>query len=851
MIGRRLSHFEILAPIGAGGMGVVYKAMDQRLQRPVALKVLPPHLLSDAVSRERFLREARAASALNHPHIVTIHEVDSAEGVDFIAMEYLEGNALDRLVPARGLELERALGYGVQIAEGLAAAHAHGIVHRDLKPRNIFVSRGEVVKILDFGLAKPAHDPAVSETSTETQLTGAGRVVGTAAYMSPEQAEGKKLDARSDVFSFGIVLYELLAGRNPFRGESVAQLLSSILRDAPPALRTIRADVPEELARVVHKALEKDREHRYQHVDEMLADLRRLQRDVSSAASPHAGPGGAWPALGAAGLATLGLAAWLLSGRERPAPHPRRFQLLSAFPGSHRAPSLSPDGTMLAFLEVARGVPQVWVKPLGEGEPLQVTSGDVAAGRPRWSPRGDQIVFERRGQGLWSVPPLGGQPRRIAERGSCPGFFPDGERLVFDRGAELWTARLDGSEAGRLEGVPTNYFSFYISRCASVSPDGRRIAFYQPARGPCGDYWVIDAAGGEPRQLTFDSAEGGSLVWTPDGRSIVFSSARRGSRTLWRVDAEGGEPEPVTTGAGEDADPEFSRDGTKLVYGNARPSFAIMLLDTATGRQREVLERRRHLNGVSFSPRGDRIAFFSMTDQLERIFTVQPDGAALRQITAGADTADIMPRWSRDGSSLYFYRQLPAPSFRRVAAAGGLDASLVDGWRWEVEGAAAVDPAERMAAYSRWEGGQVRATRLRELRTGQERSLPVPLDDVRWSRDGSSLAGADSEGNVVVCPASGSVCQTLEKGANPVWSADGSRVYFSRRGKPLDDPNLRSVEAWVMARDGRNARRIAVLEPQLAIAVPFDVSPSDQIAWVQFRRGKEELWLAQLPERSY
>jgi Tol biopolymer transport system component len=210
-----------------------------------------------------------------------------------------------------------------------------------------------------------------------------------------------------------------------------------------------------------------------------------------------------------------------------------------------------------------------------------------------------------------------------------------------------------------------------------------------------------------------------------------------------------------------------------------------------------------------------------------------------------------MPRWSRDGSSLYFYRQLPAPSFRRVAAAGGLDASLVDGWRWEVEGAAAVDPAERMAAYSRWEGGQVRATRLRDLRTGQERSLPVPLDDVRWSRDGSSLAGADSEGNVVVCPASGSVCQTLEKGANPVWSADGSRVYFSRRGKPLDDPNLRSVEAWVMARDGRNARRIAVLEPQLAIAVPFDVSPSDQIAWVQFRRGKEELWLAQLPERSY
>jgi Tol biopolymer transport system component len=504
---------------------------------------------------------------------------------------------------------------------------------------------------------------------------------------------------------------------------------------------------------------------------------------------------------------------------------------------------------MVAFIDTARGVPQVWVRPIGGGDPIQATSGEVAAGRPRWSPKGNEIIFERRGQGLWTVPPLGGSPRQVLERGSCPGFFPDGERLVFDRGPELWTARVDGSEARRLEGVPVNYFSFYIKRCAAASPDGRWVAFYQPARGPLGDYWVVAASGGEPRRLTFDSAEGGSLAWTPDGRFVVFSSARRGSRTLWQVPAAGGEPEPLTTGAGEDVEPDISRDGRKLIYSNARNAFAIMLLDYATGRQRQILERRSHTNGAVFSPDGSRIAFFATTDRLEQIFTIEVGGGDLRQITSGAGTANIMPRWSADGSFLYFYRQLPAPSFRRVAAAGGSDSTVIDGWRWEVQGATAVDPTDRVAAYSLWKGGRVEATRLRDLQTGAERSLAQPLDDVRWSRDGSALLGADPAGNVVVCRADGGDCETLGKGTGAGWSGDGRRIFLRRSGQPLDDPNLRSDEVWSMARDGSAARRIAALEPQQAIGTLFDVSPRDEIVWVQFRRGREELWLADLPQR--
>ena len=289
MIARRLSHFEIEAEIGAGGMGVVYRAKDLRLRRTVALKVLPPHLLADPSQQERFLREARAASALNHPNIVTVYEVDTSDGVDFIAMEYLEGKSLDQLIGAGSLDPARALRYARQIAEGLAAAHGRGITHRDVKPRNILVTLGDTVKILDFGLANviAPQDPD-SEALTQSKITGPGHVLGTVAYMSPEQARGQKLDARSDIFSFGIVFYEMLAGQGPFRGQSAAEVLSAILRDKPPPLRTARPDLPGGIERIVDKALEKDPDYRYQDMREVLADLKRLERDAGPAVVPGA-----------------------------------------------------------------------------------------------------------------------------------------------------------------------------------------------------------------------------------------------------------------------------------------------------------------------------------------------------------------------------------------------------------------------------------------------------------------------------------------------------------------------------------------------------------------------------------
>jgi Tol biopolymer transport system component len=501
---------------------------------------------------------------------------------------------------------------------------------------------------------------------------------------------------------------------------------------------------------------------------------------------------------------------------------------------------------MIAFVDDVRGVPQVWVRSTDQGEPLQVTSGEVAAGRPRWSPRGDQIVFERSNQGLWSVPPLGGQPRQLFPEGSCPSFFPDGERLVFDRGPELWTARTYGSEARRLEGVPTNYFSSMIKRCAAVSADGRWIAYYQPERGPTGDLWTVAASGGPPRRLTSDSVEAGMPVWTPDGRFIVFSSARRGSRNLWRIPAGGGEPEAVTTGAGEDGEPDVSSDGRRLIYSNARNSTALIVLDPTTGAERTIVERRGHLNGPRFSPDGTRIAFFATVDPLEQIFTVGRDGRDLRQITHEKREANVMPRWSGDGSFLYFYRQLPAPSFRKVPAEGGPSVAVVDVWRWEVHNGTSVDREGRRIVYSFYDNGRLESARVRDLVSGRERVLPRALDDPQWSPDGRLVAGSNAEGKVTVCPAEGGECEALGEGIAACWSGDGRRIYFQRPGRPLDDPNLRSVELWVMGRDGSLARRIAVLEPQHALSMPFDVSLRGEIVWPQVRRGKSELWLAEL-----
>jgi len=395
MTGKTLGHYQILEQLGAGGMGVVYKARDTHLDRPVAVKVLPPERVADAERKQRFIREAKAASALNHPNIITIYDIDEADGVLFIAMEYIAGRTLDDL-SRRGLKLAETLKYAVQVADGLAKAHSAGIVHRDLKPSNVMVNQDGLVKILDFGLAKlTANDEEERDnaaTRTLGQLTEEGAVLGTLSYMSPEQAEGRRIDARSDIFSFGSVLYEMVTGERAFQGETRVSTLAAIVsRDPKPV-----TGVPHDLAKILTRCLRKDLDRRFQHMDDIKIALQEVKEESESgklgpaAAVPRPSRRWQWLALPAVALALVGV--YLAGRRTAPESTPAwKVTPVTTDPGHETDPALSPDGNQVAFSRDG----DIYVKLIDGGPPLRLTTDPGPDASPCWSPDGRRLAFRR------------------------------------------------------------------------------------------------------------------------------------------------------------------------------------------------------------------------------------------------------------------------------------------------------------------------------------------------------------------------------------------------------------------------------------------------------------------------
>lgn len=849
MIGSRVSHFRILDQIGAGGMGVVYKALDEDLQRVVALKLLRGEALAAPGRRERFRQEARAASALNHPGIVVVHEVGTDAETDFIAMELIGGQTLRDAIPESGMPLERFLDLATQLAEALERAHSAGILHRDLKPGNVMVTPDERVKVLDFGLAKwleGANSGPDASTREQGVQTAEGIVVGTPRFMSPEQIDGATLDARSDIFSFGAILYQMLTGQVPFSGTSTAQVQSAILRDAPVPVCRVRPELPPEVERIVAKTLEKDAGFRHRSMGDVISDLRRLGRDSIVPAREATRSGRTSLQTLAAGgvlLAVLGFGLWIGRDTGRPAA-PTDFRLISTFPGSHRSPSFSPDGSMIAFTSAVDGVSQVWVSTIAGGEPVRITDVEAHARRPRWSPRNDQIVFASGGD-IWSVPPLGGAATRVIEAGRDPNFSPQGDRLVFVRGRDIWVARVDGGDERRLEGIERGFYSAFGQRSPTFSRDGRRIVYFQPASGPAGDLWIIPAAGGAPRRLTNDNEPAGSPVFTTDGRDIIFSSTRGGSMNLWKLALSDGSLTPVTTGSGDDLDPDVSADG-RLIYCSLRNSFVLKLLDPQSGREREIIERRTVMAFPRASPDGRHIAFFGASDDTTHIFTAAVDGAEVRQVTSGAAERNIVPRWSSDGKSLYYYQSDSHSSFSKISVEGGTSVVIAPGWDWTHQNGAAVDAGETRVAYTEVEPerGAI-ATRVRELGTEREIQLGQALWAPQWSADASRILGLTQQGVLTWCPLAPGPCTQLIPGSAPRLGRHDGRIYFASDTRPLDDPALVTMEIASVDAVGADRRSVATLEPVLGIARSFDVSPSGEIAWVQVKPGSSEMWLAE------
>ena len=643
MIGQPVSHYRILEKLGGGGMGVVFKAEDTLLGRSVALKFLPEDLAQDRKFLERFRREARAASALNHPSVCTIYEIGEHEGKPFIAMECLEGQTLRQRLAAGGLKTEEVLDLGIQIADGLEAAHAKGIVHRDIKPANIFLTNRGQAKILDFGLAQVAPpswgaagggQKSALETAAEESLTSRGMTLGTMEYMSPEQVRAEELDTRTDLFSFGLVLYEMATGRRAFAGDSPGTIFVAILQKAPTSPARLNPDCPAELERIINKALEKDRDVRYQHASEMRADLKRLQRDTESrlmtgrvkAAGKEPGVATApfhrvrlLLGIGAVAIVLLLAGLFVYHPQQTRVAAPSQWAQLTNFTDSATSPALSPDGRMLALIrgpDTFFGPGEIYVKMLPEGEPVQLTHDGLAKMSPVFSADGSRIAYTVAPPfDTWEVPVLGGEPRRWLPNASGLTWI-DGQHLLFSEiksglhmavvtAAESRTEQRDVYVPPRDRGMAHRSY---------LSPDRQWVLLSEMDNGgwlPCR---LVPFDGGSPGKHVGPPGAGcTSAAWSPDGKWMYFSSDAGGRFHIWRQRYPDGKPEQVTFGPTEEEGISIGPEGRSLVTSVGIDESAVWIRDSNGERQ---ISSEGFAEAPSLSPDGTKAYYL-----------VRPEGA--------------------------------------------------------------------------------------------------------------------------------------------------------------------------------------------------------------------------------
>jgi serine/threonine protein kinase/WD40 repeat protein len=817
VIGKTISHYRILEKLGEGGMGVVYKARDPRLDRFVAIKVLPAGKVADPERKQRFVKEAKAASSLNHPNIITIYDIGQAEGIDFIAMECVIGKTLDQLIPRHGMRLNGALNCAVQIADALARAHAVGIVHRDLKPGNIMVNEHGLVKVLDFGLAKLTESAPVGEdeaTRTMRPTTEEGKIVGTVAYMSPEQAQGKKVDARSDIFSFGSVLYEMVTGGQAFHGDTKALTLAAILKDNPRPASQLVDGLPKEVERLISRCLRKEVDQRSQHMDDVKIALQELKDESDSgvlgmAAVPKPKRRRlSWVLSTAAALIVATVGVWLVRSKKQVPEVPLVAVPLTSYPGSESWPSFSPDGTQLAFAwdGEKQDNGDIYVKQIGLEPPYRLTNDPAMDYSPAWSPDGRLIAFLRDlspgKTAIMLIPQRGGSERVLVEvnrvLGSgvwpCLSWTPDSKWLVAPTsatGQRGWALHLFSTETGEQRPLTNPPIEELGDTAPAVSPDGRSLIFSRVSLDYHVTLWLLRLGEGykplgKEEEIQTGQMTDASAAWLPDGSEFVFSSRIGTSFGLSRIAvSKGAIPKRISLDASDASTPAISRHGNRLAFATGKYDLNIWRIDLKGPGQKPSLPSRFIASTLqemspAYSPDGRKIAFMSQRSGTDEIWICDTDGSKAAQLTSFGGSAIDFPNWSPDSQNIAFtvWHKGVKDDLYVVSANGGVPRRMT------------TDPAED--------------------------TLPYWSHDGRWIYFSSARSGREE---IWKMPSSGGEALqiTRNSGFFPKESADGKFLYYMKgwpgavsvwRASVAGDQEVKILDSvhgeglWAVGKDG-------------------------------------------------
>jgi len=905
MVSPSISHYRILKKLGAGGMGEVWLAEDTHLERQVALKVLPSDVAEDEDHLRRFVLEAKAASALNHPNILTVYEIGNWENSRYIATELIKGETLRNRLKRAPLSLQESLDIAMQVASALNAAHSAGIIHRDIKPENIMVRPDGLVKVLDFGLAKlsaPATGSADSRAETLAKgLTRPGTIMGTLHFMSPEQVRGQPLDARSDIFSLGVVLYEMLTGTGPFYKPTRSDIIAAILTETPPL-----DDLPPQLQSIVARSLQKDREKRYQTSHQLLLDLKSLSRELEL--SEHSGrvlsqtnevATHATTALTArrfsllhtlailllVGLA-LGAVWWITFRRSALSPASLKTAEVATWrsaPGEiYSVGSFSPDGARVAYVTNAGGSPNIYVKQTAANTPVQTTKDGFRNYQPIWSPDGEEIAFfSIRGNqyGLWHVPYLGGSPeliKTVNAGDTIPRYWSKSGTIYYQEKHDLFALDLKSGQTMQL----TDFDSAKISAdFLDISPDEKQIV-YITTEGERWGVWTMPARGGAARQIVNSVAEIRNTIWHSDSRRILYSAMTDGIFQIFVTDADGSPPAQITFGDKDSLALDMAADGAKILYGSSKEESDVWGVNVAKGEFALTSDINAEL-WPSVAPDNKTVAFSSVKnlsqgDKLANgAIMIKPTDSDAPPSQFVAD--GFMPSWSPDGKQVAFMRVTSSVfNLWVIKALGGEAKQLTNGgmpsvsysvlpynrtqasdFSWSPDSGRIVYVSRKTGAQNLW---LVSADGANETQLTTNNDADISFSSPLWSSDGKSIAYTSRPRNAVdgkfinrvwVVDVETKTARTVFQAENFLrllgWSEDGrglivATVNSVSRGVPMAEIDI--VEISVASGEQHLLAKL-----QSAYLYNIHLSADGRmLAYVAQLDGKDNLWL--MPARG-